>query len=549
MSSHGFTSADLENMQCIGTKMLLTATDGTSNIVSIVGFDDLTQRVSVQYDRNEFMAQHLLDKLREDVFEIDLRVSEHQWIDSERDLYCLSCHSLDMDNLFVCNHESHQLNGEQVAFHDRCLDVSLGHSIPNNNICASWICPMHKNLLQMIDPNSLRKRRGDYDFEFDRATKRRKITIFDPKWLGFDEESEPVFPRHIECDFCVKAKEECDGNRPCSNCCKFVEHEVLDLNEPKYLRMNEEDLQNEIDENAAKICKDRRCSLAEFESDFSMRQWLKVHDTKNYQSLMQKQRENEQQNEIEIENESDCGDEQLEMKEIENENEVSAIHFVVKESEFRSFVPIDARYECAECHKLFGDKYRFKMHSLWAHQSVVCSKKAQNEKWHILNHFECDKPLKFACPYAGCLRGANSKNEIEAHILRHHDISDPTKPKIKKKEKRKNEKKIEKKSAFVIECKEKDKMTKIWNEANESQIDRINQRDLVKHFVASMLSDNLDKFDQTTKRLQRRYRALSESGAVEQQSGDLIELPPMLGNDEYSKQEQAKNDGPRSMWQ
>jgi hypothetical protein len=37
--------------------------------------------------------------------------------------------------------------------------------------------------------------------------------------------------------------------------------------------------------------------------------------------------------------------------------------------------------------------------------------------------------LPFACPFAGCNRGAHSQQEIQEHICRHHDISDPTKPK------------------------------------------------------------------------------------------------------------------------
>merc|ERR1712228_1000012 len=212
------------------------------------------------------------------------------------------------------------------------------------------ICPMHKNLLQRIDPNSLKKRRSDYDFEFDRPTKRRKIELSDQQWLSqFDEESEPVFPRHIECEHCQKNEEfdkECDGNRPCSNCCFFVEHEVLDLNQSKFLKMSEEDLQNEIDKNAAKICKDRRCTFTEFESDYSMQCWLKTNDYKMYQTMMQKKRNKEQQKNETIQN---AVNERMEIKSIENEDELKLINFKYKESEFRSFVPIYARYSCTKC--------------------------------------------------------------------------------------------------------------------------------------------------------------------------------------------------------
>merc|ERR1712048_984227 len=238
-------------------------------------------------------------------------------------------------------------------------------------------------------------------------------------------------------------------------------------------------------------------------------------------------------------------EEEKKLQSIEDESALSRIHFDFKEPEFRSFVPIEARYECAQCHKLFGDKYRFRMHSLWAHQSVVCSKRAQNEQWKIVNHFECDKPLSFACPYAGCLRGYNDKKEIEAHILRHHDITDPTKPQSKKaKEKKEDEKQKEDEEA-------KDgyaQLTKIWNEANEHPIDRENQRDLVKHFVSSVMSDNLQKFDQTTKRLQRRYKKMSASSTQNTTKYEPNEMPPMLGDDEVLQQKETQNDGPRSMW-
>merc|ERR1712154_120121 len=89
-----------------------------------------------------------------------------------------------------------------------------------------------------------------------------------------------------------------------------------------------------------------------------------------------------------------------------------------------------------------------------------------------------------------------------------------------------------------LESEEEKKLTKIWEEANESQIDRVNQRDLVKHFVASMFSGDLDKFDKTTKRLQRRYKALSQN---EQDADNEVmdDLPSMIAEDEYLEQEQA----------
>jgi len=39
--------------------------------------------------------------------------------------------------------------------------------------------------------------------------------------------------------------------------------------------------------------------------------------------------------------------------------------------------------------------------------------------------------LNFTCPFAGCVRGGKTDEEIEEHILRHHDITDPVKLKVK----------------------------------------------------------------------------------------------------------------------
>merc|ERR1712228_1084600 len=141
------------------------------------------------------------------------------------------------------------------------------------------------------------------------------------------------------------------------------------------------------------------------------------------------------------------------------------------------------------------------------------------------------------CPYSGCLRGANTKNEIESHILRHHDITDPTKEKIKKQTNKKQQ--IETKKEEKKISNEMAQITQIWNEANESQIDRINQRDLVKHFVASMFGGDLQKFDQTTKRLQKRYKALSQSDELNEEQEDEQNNNDVIDNDD---------DGPRSMW-
>ena len=161
MTFNGFTEEDNENMRRAGSKMQLTEMNGFRHICTVVSFDSDTQCVRLKYERNQFMSQILLDRLRDDEFEIDLREYQHQWIDPTEELYCLACHSMVLDHLFVCRHASH--GKIKVAFHDRCLDSTLGHIIPNNNNQSNWTCPIHSNLMQKIDPSTLRKRRGDYD--------------------------------------------------------------------------------------------------------------------------------------------------------------------------------------------------------------------------------------------------------------------------------------------------------------------------------------------------------------------------------------------------
>eukprot|EP01084_Bolivina_argentea_P243983 408849_1 len=302
-----FDEADYENMRRPGSKMLLTQRNGISNIVTVLSYDEHSQYVTLKYERNEFMKQDLLDRLTENEFSIDLREYIHQWIDPESDLYCLACHSLELDHLFVCNHESHIENSEQVAFHDRCLDITLGHIIPNNDTARSWICPMHSNMLQKIDPKLLRRRKGDYDFDFDRPFKKRKLVIPNPKWLKLPQGSEGVYPIHISCSYCVTEgiDNECDGNRPCSNCMKYIQDEVLDMTQLKYISMNETEIQMEIETEAAKYCKNRNCTLTEFEKDISLRNWLKINNNKLYQHLIQEKREKDAQKYDDIDNDMD----------------------------------------------------------------------------------------------------------------------------------------------------------------------------------------------------------------------------------------------------
>ena len=232
--------------------------------------------MSLQYERNSFMTQELLDRLREDVFALDLRECEHQWLEPESDLYCFACHSLELDHLFICNHDEH--GAAQVAFHDRCLDAGLGHTIPSRDNTRSWVCPLHDNML---------KRRGDYDFDFDRPLKRRRLDIADASWLALPEEREHIFPRHGECANCAAEKALCDGERPCAQCCKFAQAELVDTTQPRFIEMSEAELQREVEAAARQCCKDVAAQFADFERDEVLQSWLAHHDAERHGRLME----------------------------------------------------------------------------------------------------------------------------------------------------------------------------------------------------------------------------------------------------------------------
>ena len=218
----------------------------------------------------------------------------------------------------------------------------------------------------------------------------------------------------------------------------------MDMTQQKFISMNEQEIQSEIDSEAITYCKNRRPSFYHFEHDIAMRKWLEIHDHALYQRYVQEKREKDHLKEEETA--LDRIDEDDDLKTTDAPTAAAAVSNErddlvqlklnrFKAPEFVSSVPIFARYQCAECHELFGDKYRWKMHQQWAHQTVTVAQSAlRTEK--ILPHAQCEKPLKYACPYAGCLRGANNSDEIEDHILRHHDITDPTKPRPEAEEKK-----------------------------------------------------------------------------------------------------------------
>eukprot|EP00486_Rosalina_sp_Unknown_P004597 CAMPEP_0201574886 /NCGR_PEP_ID=MMETSP0190_2-20130828/19669_1 /ASSEMBLY_ACC=CAM_ASM_000263 /TAXON_ID=37353 /ORGANISM="Rosalina sp." /LENGTH=295 /DNA_ID=CAMNT_0048003769 /DNA_START=917 /DNA_END=1801 /DNA_ORIENTATION=+ len=251
-----------------------------------------------------------------------------------------------------------------------------------------------------------------------------------------------------------------------------------------------------------------------------------------------------------------------------------------KQPEFVDVVPIYARYQCEVCKELFPDKYRYKMHKEWAHQKVITSKAAisTESEWKILNHFKNEKPLKYACPYAGCLRGANGSDEIEDHILRHHDITDPTKPKEEAVPKKKDKGKAKKKQKKMADIHEDDinisgvpylsqrakgKISKIWYESTSQQIDRKNRRDLIKNFVSAIVDENLDRFDQVTKRLQKDFKEnmerLANARHIPHHGGGgrgnhnnmrnmRNDMPPPLVTTAPVLEKEEESTGPRSLW-
>eukprot|EP00485_Elphidium_margaritaceum_P012704 CAMPEP_0202706600 /NCGR_PEP_ID=MMETSP1385-20130828/18994_1 /ASSEMBLY_ACC=CAM_ASM_000861 /TAXON_ID=933848 /ORGANISM="Elphidium margaritaceum" /LENGTH=577 /DNA_ID=CAMNT_0049365111 /DNA_START=104 /DNA_END=1837 /DNA_ORIENTATION=+ len=571
-----------------GTKMLLTQMNGTRNIAVVVSFDEQRNEVAIKYERNEFMSQELLDRLRDDEFALDLSEYEHQWIDATQDLYCWACHGMDLDHLFICNHASHQPH--QVAFHDRCLDAHLGHTIPSNDCARSWICPMHSSALQKVDPSKLRKRRGDYDFEFDRPQKKRRITV-DPDWLKLDEDREVVYPLHLCCRRCFAQDiaSQCDGHRPCGACCRYVQHEHMDFGEEKYLTMDQRDIEYEIERKAMESCGDRACTLREFEHDAAMRAWLQIHDSALYHRYTQELRERKA-NAADDDDDDDEDDEDVDVatSNVQKRDTLLSQHeaqelvqttLPFKQPQFVDHVPVYARYECAQCHQLFSDKYRYKMHEAWAHQTVIATKQAlqldetKPSPWNILKHFQSDKPLKYACPYAGCLRGAHCAEEIEDHILRHHDITDPTKPKQekdkdnggghKKNGKDKTEETTRTTTAVTVlpgipelSDAERARIDEVWTESTRFQIDRKNRQALIKNFVSAVVCEHLDRFKNTTKRLQIEYKQNLQRLVHKTHRTEIHELPPALaqtadGQQQQPQEQAVQNDAsaPKSIWE
>lgn len=394
-----------------------------------------------------------------------------------------------------------------------------------------------------------------------------------------------MYPIHESCQYCAVegVAAECDGFRPCGNCAKYVEEEILDLSDPKYISMNEQELRHEIDLEAEKYCNNRDCKFEEYENDQAMQKWLEIHNNELYHKYCQQKREKDQQimddksdddEDIDLQQQQEEKLRQQGIKEREKEELVCHEIKEFKQPEFVDVVPIYARYQCPQCNELFGDKYRYKMHIEWAHQKVITSKASisKDSEWKILNHFTNEKPLKYACPYAGCLRGANSSDEIEDHILRHHDITDPTKPKPEPVPKKKDNKKgkVKKKMADIhqddvyaegiahLSQREKGKISKIWVESTSQQIDRKNRRDLIKNFVSAIVDGNLDRFDKVTKRLQREYKENLERMAMARHHGPHAgrqslrhlrqDIPPPLTSTAPVLQKEAEHSGPRSLW-
>merc|ERR1712087_544978 len=111
---------------------------------------------------------------------------------------------------------------------------------------------------------------------------------------------------------------------------------------------------------------------------------------------------------------------------------------------------------------------------------------------------------------------------------RHHDIADPTKPKqsaqtTKKKEKSKDRKKVQEvmgdvkvKGVPSVSVVEKRRLCVVWAQAKAKAMDRKNRARLMHNLVASVVDDTVDKYDATTKRLQKDYQANMERLARQQ---------------------------------
>lgn len=103
-----------------------------------------------------------------------------------------------------------------------------------------------------------------------------------------------------------------------------------------------------------------------------------------------------------------------------------------------------------------------------------------------------------------------------------------------------------------LDNRDKGKISKIWHESTSQQIDRKNRQHLIKNFVAAIIDDNLDRFDETTRRLQREFKQNMERLANIRHHGSntnirMPDLPPPLTN-APALEKDDDNAGPRSLW-
>lgn len=249
----------------------------------------------------------------------------------------------------------------------------------------------HDNVEETIDLNQKK-------WDFDNGTSGDPQPVAAPIHNGFSEAdllltTNAVFPIHVQCLRCQEAEMLCTGCRPCTNWPD--ETTGWDRNP------DGEELSASAMLRYEKLGEDSGVKVLTPEQ---YEEWKKKSAGEEDDSKKKAQPQRPQTDVLKVF--------ELELKQ------------PVKTKALPSFYS----YRCPDCMEEFNRIRDLEMHVGWSHTSAMVP-----ADWKGFKCQEADilpgRGLPFACPFVGCNRGANSQQEIQEHICRHHDISDPTKPK------------------------------------------------------------------------------------------------------------------------
>ena len=330
---------------------------------------------------------------------------------------------------------------------DKQKNTGLNNNdINNDNIIMDKKRQINNDNINIVSQPRKKRKLNNY-------LENKRMNKDNENWIGIENDVNRVYPRHIICSNCIsKGNTDCDGKRPCNKCWTQINN--IYVGNDDFAHIPDDELDLKIHNEACDICFDRIPVYNELESDKVMKIWYKLHYTKEFNKIYEANKNmtdsfilssQERPKIIQLRNNNDTNtkleniDETKELK-VKNDTNTNIISndklielkLPFKQNEIVTIVPTYAKYECTKCNSLFADEKSYKMHIELAHEVMIVTEQESKNEWKILDQISFDKVLSFSCPYAGCLRGANTSNEIEDHILRHHDLTDPTKQPINK---------------------------------------------------------------------------------------------------------------------